>query len=412
MMLRLIVFAVIIIWIIVRILKKIPNENFVGWAQPTSPKLPGKKYSWAWMQTAGALGMKFVRPEAANGYPAITGTRNGIEIMVQCLPTIYANGPVTMFAFLFPQPAQIGLRMLLADRAECEAFSKGKKSLSLQELFNERKLTDYYLEVRNPELLKQCFPREFLDRLGGMSVIYPWILLTDSEFQVRTMGIREDAVDLQHELTVLQEIVEELADFARKAAARSVISQPFSSVTADHTASENGQVESNQPEPETEKEPEPPAPEPETKITQEPVPAPADVRSSGPADKLEKSAFIQSVWSSSNAAEQKQSFEKHRGSEVEWSGVLKSFYPFTSDFTFGSKPGVKAVFELEEFKPERSFMPVKIKAVAAFPKETAESFAHAYGKNFSFRGHLLKLEPIAREIYIADACLSENGDQI
>ena len=28
---------------------------------------PGKKYSWAWMQTAGAVDLSFVRPEKNNG---------------------------------------------------------------------------------------------------------------------------------------------------------------------------------------------------------------------------------------------------------------------------------------------------------------------------------------------------------
>ena len=87
--------------------------------------------------------------------------------------------------------------------------------------------------------------------------------------------------------------------------------------------------------------------------------------------------------------------------EVEWSGTLKMFYTYSSDFVFGQEGGIKATFELDEFKPEGSFMPIRIKAVAAFPKTEQSKLEKAFGIKFRFRGKLLKIEPIAREIYLS-----------
>ena len=119
----------------------------------------------------------------------------------------------------------------------------------------------------------------------------------------------------------------------------------------------------------------------------------------------ERQVFLQTLWSEGNSLRQKERFEQYRGTEVEWSGKLRTFFSYSSDFTFGPGNGVKATFELEEIRPAGSLMPIKIKAVAAFPKDAAPQFSGAYGKTFRFRGKLLKMEPIAREIYLSDSSL-------
>ena len=144
-----------------------------------------------------------------------------------------------------------------------------------------------------------------------------------------------------------------------------------------------------------------PRPEPGKDVQPEPVMA-AETGS------LEKNTFLRQLWSSGmNFQKQKDFFESCRGREVEWDGILKMSFPFSSDFVFGSGSGVKATFELAEFKPEGSFMPIRIKAVAAFSKDVSDLFAKASGKPFRFRGKLLKIEPIAREIYLSDGVITE-----
>ena len=51
-------------------------------------------------------------------------------------------------------------------------------------------------------------------------------------------------------------------------------------------------------------------------------------------------------------------------------------------------------------------MPIKIKAVAAFPRTESDKLSKASGKKFRFRGKLLKIEPIAREIYLSSGSIT------
>ena len=122
---------------------------------------------------------------------------------------------------------------------------------------------------------------------------------------------------------------------------------------------------------------------------------------------LDQSSFIRQLWQSGiSAIRQKELFAPYAGLEVEWEGILKMCYTYSSDFVFGKEGGIKATFELEEFKPEGSFMPIKVKAVAAFPKNEQEKFEKASGKKFRVRGKLLKIVPIAREIYLSSGVIT------
>ena len=69
---------------------------------------PGKKYSWAWMKTAGAVDLSFVRPEKNNGYPAIRGCVRGMKVAVSCRPL--GNGSsTTVCRIYFKRPFALGL---------------------------------------------------------------------------------------------------------------------------------------------------------------------------------------------------------------------------------------------------------------------------------------------------------------
>ena len=89
--------------------------------------------------------------------------------------------------------------------------------------------------------------------------------------------------------------------------------------------------------------------------------------------------------------------------------MLKTSYAYSTDFVFGRDGGIKTTFDLGEFKPEGSFLSFRIKAVVSFPKEAADQLKQAAGKTFRFRGKLLKIEPIAKEIYLADGDLIGAG---
>ena len=104
-------------------------------------------------------------------------------------------------------------------------------------------------------------------------------------------------------------------------------------------------------------------------------------------------------------AEERAVFDAMKGRRVRWKGEVLSVQLFLMDFTFGSRRGVKATVLVREMKQGQSGIPVKIKAVAAFPPELQAKLEAEKGKTIEFEGELLKIEPFAREIYLQDASL-------
>lgn len=104
-------------------------------------------------------------------------------------------------------------------------------------------------------------------------------------------------------------------------------------------------------------------------------------------------------------AEERAAFDAMKGRRVRWIGELQMCLPFSMDFTFGSRRGVKATLLVCKIAQGRSGMPVAIKAVAAFPPELQRELEAAKGKTVVFSGEILKFEPFAREIYLQDALL-------
>jgi hypothetical protein len=104
-------------------------------------------------------------------------------------------------------------------------------------------------------------------------------------------------------------------------------------------------------------------------------------------------------------AEERAAFDAMKGRRVRWSGELQMSLPFSMDFTFGSRRGVKATLLVCRMAQGQSGMKVPIKAVAAFPPELRAALEAAKGKTVVFSGEILKFESFAREIYLQDARL-------
>ena len=165
--------------------------------------------------------------------------------------------------------------------------------------------------------------------------------------------------------------------------------------------------------------------EPEVRIPAEPelsVSAATTVPSSGPVDPppvqeqetypaaADSELDVETVCSvlfakSFPGAEERAAFDAMKGRRVRWSGELQMSLPFSMDFTFGSRRGVKATLLVCKMAQGQSGMPVAIKAVAAFPPELQRALEASKGKTVVFSGEILKFEPFAREIYLQDALL-------
>ena len=127
-----------------------------------------------------------------------------------------------------------------------------------------------------------------------------------------------------------------------------------------------------------------------------------------PAQEPDKDLTVESVCAalfskSFPGAEEHAAFDAMKGRRVRWSGELLMSLPFSMDFVFGSRKGVKATLLIG--KLAQGAVPIQIKAVAAFPPELRERLESSKGKTVVFEGELLKFEPFAREIYLQNASL-------
>ena len=151
------------------------------------------------------------------------------------------------------------------------------------------------------------------------------------------------------------------------------------------------------------------SPSPAPASTPSPCPSEAGhIRSGGSASPVADDLTVESVCAalfskSFPGAEERAAFDAMKGRRVRWSGELLMSMPFSMDFVFGSRKGVKATILV--CKLEQGSVPVQIKAVAAFPPTLREQLDSLKGKTIVFEGELLKFEPFAREIYLLDASL-------
>jgi len=89
------------------------------------------------------------------------------------------------------------------------------------------------------------------------------------------------------------------------------------------------------------------------------------------------------------------------GRPVHWTGVVRSAVTFRSDVHFGRVDGVRATIAAGEIDV-RGFGNLMIEAVVHFPEDTEL----AVGEEVSFRGTLLKLDGLTRDIYVADGVVA------
>jgi len=359
--------------------------------------LLGSKGNWAWMQTAGAFGLKFVRPEeSGNACPAISGTVNDIRVMIQGLPRndLTGGSRSTVFQFFFPHSAGIKLNlMLIRDSEQLRRQTAGRQSLSLDSTVKAGLLSGYFFQSDAPEIFSKCCPPDCLSHLIRLSQTYPAVMLTDNALLVHLAGFPDEPQRFRLRLGTLLDIAmnfsvfTELAAEMRKKVRNESAQKPATRKTEPkpEPAAANPVV------------PEPPKTIPETAradadaVEPPPFPEPAD-----------QSAFVRALWAQNrNSGQLRELFAPYVETEVEWQGTLKTHFRFSSAPVFDGTAGVKAAFELEEFKPEGGFLSIRIKAVVFFPPETESALARGTGKVFRFRGRFLKIEPIAKEIHLA-----------
>ena len=138
---------------------------------------------------------------------------------------------------------------------------------------------------------------------------------------------------------------------------------------------------------------------------EESVPVPAPAAESVPDADLSAEGLAKALFSASFPGEKEKAlFQQQIGKCVQWSGVLKTVYPYSSDFVFGKGPGVKATFEICEVASGYG-MKQKVKATVSLGEDSMAILKGKTGERFTFNGTLLKMETFAREILLEKGSL-------
>lgn len=93
----------------------------------------------------------------------------------------------------------------------------------------------------------------------------------------------------------------------------------------------------------------------------------------------------------------------HRNQLIDWQGTVRSSRDYTSDYDFGDEPGVKAVVTIAEVTHDL-YGNSRIDAVLQLPAETTLKRDDV----ITFTGRLVKVDPLMRNIYVADGQLVED----
>jgi len=134
------------------------------------------------------------------------------------------------------------------------------------------------------------------------------------------------------------------------------------------------------------------APGPESAVTAAP-----SARPSIPGDQLDQLSAI----FADGPLRSRVSFDRDfAGRPVEWSGTVRSTADFRTDVHFGRGEGVRATIAVGEISVA-GFGTLMIEAVVQLPAGTVLR----PGEDVTFRGALLKLDGLTRNVYVADAAL-------
>lgn len=333
-----------------------------------------KKYAWTWMQAAGELELAYLRPTDHQPYPAFAGDSGDFRITVMGQPAEY-GGDETVYRISFPKSAGLGLVLT----SEKKRFPLGLSGICNPALFfQDHDMKSLYLAVQKQEIFRLHYLPACESFLRKNGKTFGDFRLTDSAFEFFRPGVENQSKKLVQYTQALLEAGHFFASLAE-----------YTAVQPIPVSEEKEQKKITLKTPPEQIQLKPVKSEPVTETVK------ADVS-------LNKAALLSRLWHSSFPGNEERKFfeEQCKGKTVEWDGILRSCYDYSTDFVFGGNGGCKAVIELMELTQGNSAFKVKIKAVVSFPKETYQQLRNASGKKICFSGSLLKFEPLAKEIYV------------
>lgn len=365
-----------------------------------------------WQQTASALNLNLFPPTEDDIFPSMAGMVDGVS--TEIWGDFDENGFGLIFCRVdYARELPFKLCIVKGDFESKPAGTvfeiRGVSSPEVSVTASNRTELQKFLTTQNINILKNC------------TGIYHSAKITESFMILGGVGINDS--------TTFISFIERTVSAAKTLSGGHTITMQPSDLPKISPVEDSREIYIPSPEPVPEKNimpttipvpEEAPAPEiikPKQEIVPEPVipavpsvsefkPEPVSLQSE-PGSEIDLSAegFSKALFSASFPGEKEKSlFKQHAGKTVQWSGVLKSVYPYSSDFVFGKGPGVKATFEICEVASGYG-MKQKVKATVSFGEESMEILKGKTGETFTFSGTLLKMELFAREILLEKGSL-------
>ena len=468
-----IVFAVIVL----NILSGLKKLHMAQSGKRTAPARPGKndvsfpslfrsglfetkkgKLNGAWMESAGEMGLAFLRPRPEYPFPSIDGTQDGMHITVSLRENPAAKGMETCYMLHYPKDLELDFYLMKASPGKIRNFAKGRtrwdkldgelpKGVKKENIFltaKDEKILDAFLTSERKESLFWCLgtlEELFIDD-RSVILLFPGM---DDSCEIITSRIRL-LLQLGRTFGLPSSEEKKLFQSGRNVLKTSGAAPGKKSVFPSGNLSEKKNftplfsplsTASREEKPPVAEKPSPAAEKTlssETVKKGEKVPseviAPRIKQGGGsfvppraapspsapsPEKKAEKPEFSSSLTPEEltehlfaktfPGSEEKEYFLTRKGQTVTWKGHLESAYSFSSDFLFGHKGGVKAKFLLMEYKREGDYLSHKVYAVVCLPVSEEEFLRKNLGAELVFRGKLFHFEGISREIMLSEGTL-------
>lgn len=376
----------------------------------------------AWMHTAGELGLSFIRPKQSGGTPEISGRIDRMDVSAVCSPSENGFAPETIYRIKFNTPLKIGLLIMKNRPEEIRRFFSGRRQSNALIKFPSDDIMESAVSAYEEKDLKNFLTPERIRSIADYAGEFPRFRIDDDALTVWYPGIEGDTdrfVSRFNKVLSLARQLNEKTPPQAKTETRPVFVTPLDPMPhiddielkqklSRKMKEETSPAPAPEPEPVFTEQASDPVPESVPETVQETAPGaiekePVSAEETNSDAMPSKEKFLPMLWRSSSVGpKEKELFEKYKGRSVQWDGVLKTAYDYSTDFVFGSGGGVKATLEIFELTPGGSLLRTKIKAVVSFPKEEAPLLKSASGKTVLFQGNLLKMEPFAREIYLTN----------
>ena len=350
----------IIIAVIIILMIRSQKKTASGHARTPSPVRPrpsspaSARSSWnlqGWMEIAGELRCRYIRPEGRGGVPSLAGSSNGFSYEIMPDP---GDALMTLYRIGFRTPCP-------------ESPEAVKKASSLFPNWARLTFRQDAVELSVPG--KTPSPEVLHSLLKAAAIVHPHL---DPEPQVR---IPVSDLEDEDEIVYPEPAEPEPAPVEpEEAEPEEVGPAPVEPEEVEPEEIEAEEIEAERVEP----------------VSPEVTP-----------DILSKEVLASRLFPQGFPGQkEKEFFESVKGMTVEWTAVVKSAYTFSSDFVFGNGKGVRCTMELcsvaNSFGSKQA-----VRAVAAFAPEAYDILRSLNGKEIRFRGTLLKFEPFSKEIYLS-----------